>query len=326
MAEAAAAADADGGLGRLQAFLELVSATRERVSALGDEVQARADQAVEDAARVSAAGRLVDDALAARIDALTALQHATGAELAALATAATEAAQQHAAEEATLAARGTALTEAVAAARADLEDSAGGMAAVFDEAERVMAELERAAAAASATLAAPVAELEMAERVVAQADGDLQAELADAQHEVAALLGPALSGLLAGHRASLDDRALPYVSESLDGLEKGAARAFHELAIGYEASATSLAREAATALAQRHDAALEAAREHEALSREVEAGGVAPVLAAGERGLDMLDDAAETAAALAALAPRLGAARDVAQQVDDLLDSLNPLD
>ena len=325
MAEAAAA-DADGGLARLQAFLDLLLSTRERVSALGEDLQARAEQVSEDAARVSAAARLVDDVLAARADGVAALQHAGGAELAALATAAAEAAERHAVDEAAVAAGAAALTEAVAAAQADLDGAAASRAALFDEAERVFAELERAAAAASAALATPVTELEVAERVVARADADLEAELAGAQHEVADLLAPAVEGLLAGHRASLDDRGLPYVSESLDGLEQGAARAFHELAIGFEASAASLAREAAAALEQRHDAALEAARQHEALSREVETDGVSPAQAAGDRGLQMLADAAETAASLAALAPRLAAARDVAQQVDDLLDSLNPLD
>jgi hypothetical protein len=320
------AADADGGLARLQAFLDLLLATRERVTALGEDLQARAEQVMEDAARVSAAARLVDEVLAARTDGVAALQHAAGAELAALAAAAAEAAAQQAAEEAAVAAGAAALTEAVGAARAGLDEAAARRAALFGEAERMLPELDRAAGVASAALATPVTELEVAERVVAQADADLQAELAGAQHEVAELLGPALEGLLAGHGASLDDRGLPYVLESMDGLEKGVARAFHELAIGFEASAASLAREAASTLEQRHDAALEAARQHEALSREVEADGVSPAQAAGDRGLQMLADAAETAAALAVLAPRLAAARDVAQQVDDLLDSLNPLD
>jgi chromosome segregation ATPase len=326
MADAPVATEGEGGLERLQAFVDLLEATRERLGGAREDLRARADQAADDAGRAASGLRLMNDLLAARGEGVTALQGAAVAELAALATAAGTLAQHRAAEETLLEAGGAALDEATAAAQAGLEEAVARRESDFAEVETVVAGLERAASALHAALESPRQEIGLAERVLAQADLDLQAELAGAQHEAADLLRPAVEGLLAGHRARLDDEAAPYVAGALDELEAGLTRAFQELSLGVEASAASLARETVVALEHQRDAALEAAQRHEALSTEVERGGVQPMRAAGDRAIAMLEDAVEACSALAALAPRLSAARDVAQQVDDMLDSLNPLD
>lgn len=326
MADASDAHDADDGLARLQAFLDLLQATRAHVARGHDDLRARADQAQDDAARFASGVRLVGDTLAARADALSAAGQAAVADLAALGEAAGRAAREHADDEAALDARAAELENATAAVAAAVEDAITDRAAAYADAEAVLAGLDRLTAPVLDALEAPRPELELAERVVAQAALGLYAELDGAQHDASALLRPAVEGLLAGHRARLMDEALPYASSALEELEAGAGRAFHELSVGLESSATSLARATVTDLEQRRDSALEALRRHEALSANVETGGVHPTEATADRCAAMLEDAAEAGAAFASLAPRLSAARDVAQQVEDMLDSLNPLD
>ena len=326
MAEAPEAHDADDALARLQAFVDLLQVTHAHVARGQDDLRARAGQVQDDAVRVGSGLRLLSDTLLARADALAAAQQAAGAELAALAEALGRVLQQHATDEATLQARAAELVEAVGSVEAAVEDTLAGRQALFADAEGVLAELDRLAALVHDALEAPRPEIELAERVVDQAGRDLQVELDGAQQDTAALLRPAVEGLLAAHRARLEEDALPYASAALDELEAGAARAFHELSLGVESSATSLARATVTDLEHRRDTALEAAEQHEELSSDVDAGGVHPAHDVAERCLAVLEEAAETTEAFAELAPRLSAARDVAQQVDDLLDSLNPLD
>jgi uncharacterized protein (DUF2164 family) len=321
----------DEGLGNLEGFCALLAAARAEVASAESALQIQAQALHDGAAVVGARQRSLSEHLTAWDESFQAAFQSTLAELLALTQGASALADErlveaqatlHGAEQAFtagLASSGEGLARADASTRAEL-------AAMETETESLEAPVDELATAGqevssdlTAALASASDDVESVGRDVASALEETDLHLAEA---LSAYLDASFD-LMVGH---LETEVAPVLNETLGDL-------FGKLRDRHDDFAAALVRasdDLVDELSRRFlDAVHEAeaqARDHQEAARDAEDDALLPLVEETERSLSAMNEGAETASALGTLLPTLGQVRDVAHQVDDMLDVLNPFD